>query len=215
MQSARASIDAAKDPLYRGLGALPLAMALSAEGQADQVLELCRQWLTFHEANGGLYFAAQLRPFHHSASIAKGHLSDGLRGLLSGIEDAKTRRMLSCAFFGELNLMAVLASVARGDARPSLGVLARNPWFVFTQAPFAARKAAALIEHLRAELPRRQQAGYLFYVDLYEAMLCAAQRKNARARECLQRVRQYLLDAGIEQVPARVAALEAELDARG
>jgi hypothetical protein len=94
-------------------------------------------------------------------------------------------------------------------------VLARNPWFVFTQAPFAARKAAALIEHLRRELPRRHQSGYLWYCDLYEAMLCAAQGKNALARECLQRFKQYLLEAGIEQVPAQVAQIEAELDARG
>ena len=72
-----------------------------------------------------------------------------------------------------------------------------------------------MIERLRIELPRRQQAGYLSYVDLGEAMLCAAQRNSARSRECLQRYRQYLFDAGIEQVPARVAEIEAELDARG
>jgi hypothetical protein len=215
MASARASIDAAKDPLYQCLGAVPLVQALLAEGRSTEVLDLCKQWLPYFETNGALYLATQLRPVYHAASIAQGRLSDGLRSLQAGIEEAKTKQLFGSALFGELNLMGVVVSVACGGARPPLGVLARNPWFVFTQAPFAARKAAALIDHLRTELPRRHQSGLLFYVDLYEAMLCSAQGKSARARECLQRVKKYLLDAGIEQVPSQVASLEAEIDARG
>jgi hypothetical protein len=212
---ARAAMDAAKDPFYQSIIANPLASALLVEGRFADVLALCRQWLPYFETNANHSQAAYLRAYYHAASIADGCLSNGLRGLQAGIADAQAGERLLGVTGGELLLMSVLVSVARGGARPPLGVLARNPWFVFTQAPFAARKAAALIEHLRAELPRRQQAGYLFYVDLYEAMLYAAQRKSGRARECLQRYRQYLLDAGIEQVPAQVAQIEAELEARG
>ena len=215
LASARACIDAAKDPHYQSLGAVQLAAGLLASRQPDQVLEVCGQWLPYFQSNGNLWNAAQLEPFNHAASMMQGRLSDGLRNLHTAIAKAKAAGHLQNATLGEIVLMTVLVSVARGGARPPLGVLVRNPWFVFTQAPFAARKAAALIEHLHVELPRLQQAGYLPLVDLYEAMLCAAQRNSARSRECLQRYRQYLLDAGIEQVPARVTELEAELDAPG
>jgi tetratricopeptide (TPR) repeat protein len=94
MASARASIDAAKDPLYQSLGALQLASAFLVEGQPDQVLELCRQWLPYFEANGALHFAMQLRPQYHAANLMQGDLSDGLRGLQADIEAAKARRLL-------------------------------------------------------------------------------------------------------------------------
>jgi class 3 adenylate cyclase/tetratricopeptide (TPR) repeat protein len=214
VEGARAAMDAAKDPFYKSMNANPLASALMVEGRFAEVLDLCRQWLSYFETNANRSQAAYLRAYFHAARIADGDLSEGLRGLLAGIADTKARQQLLGVTAGELTHMIVLVLVACKGARPRLGVLARNPWFVFTQVPFAAGKAAALIEHLRIELPRRHQSGYLPYVDLYEALLCVAQGKSARARECLQCYRQYLHNAGIVQVPAPVAKIEAEIAAR-
>ena len=85
-------------------------------------------------------------------------------------------------------------------------------WFIFTQAPFAARKARRLIERLRAEAEQKDLRGFLGLIDLCEGRLLAHQGKQAQAREALERIRRFLAAAGVEHVPAPVAALAAEIE---
>jgi hypothetical protein len=105
-------------------------------------------------------------------------------------------------------------SIARMDVKPPLSALVRNPWFVFTQAPFAARKARALIERLRADLPAMNLSGMFGLVDLCDARLLLHQGKIADARDRLERIQCRLREAGIEHLPATVTALIAEIERR-
>ena len=61
-----------------------------------------------------------------------------------------------------------------------LSALVLNPWFIFTQAPFAARKARVLIERLRVDLPAMNLSGMLGLIDLTDARLLVHQGKRAR-----------------------------------
>lgn len=49
-------------------------------------------------------------------------------------------------------------------------------------------------------------------LDLCEGRLLVHQRKKAQARVCLERIQRRLHEAGIEHVPAPVAALAAEIE---
>jgi hypothetical protein len=135
-----------------------------------------------------------------------------MRGTLDAIRDARDKGFGEGVFSLEIFLLLTYASIARFDVRPSLGAILRNPWFVFTQAPFAARKARALIERLRAQADAQGMRGYLGLIDLGEGRLLAHQGKRAQARATLERIRRRLMEAGVEHVPAPVAALAAEID---
>ena len=95
-----------------------------------------------------------------------------------------------------------------------LSALVLNPWFIFTQAPFAARKARGLIERLRVDLPAMNLSGMLGLIDLSDARLLVHQGKRAEARDLVERIKRRLLDAGIEHVPGPVMALAAEVERR-
>lgn len=175
-------------------------------------LDLCSKWLPFFERNTNRWFGQMMRPVRDAANVASGRMSEGLRALQAGIADSQARDMWSAATIGEIAMLGVYVSVACQDVKPSFGALVRNPWFVFTQAPFAAHKALALIERLRIDLPERNSDGSLGGVDLCDGRLHVRQGKTVQARECLERVRRRLRDAGIDHVPAPVAALAAEIE---
>jgi hypothetical protein len=116
------------------------------------------------------------------------------------------------AFISEVFLALAYVAIARRDTAPALGAIVRNPWFVFTQAPFAARKARRLIERLRAEAEQKELRGFLGLIDLGEGRLLARQGKKTQARAVLERIRRFADTAGVEHVPAAVAALAAEIE---
>ena len=109
--------------------------------------------------------------------------------------------------------MPATMPLALMDVKPSVGALIRNPWFVLTQAPFAARRARALIERLRAEAVAKELNGMLNMVDLCDARLRAHQGKPGQARECLDRIESRLRDAGIDHVPVALQKAAAEIEA--
>jgi hypothetical protein len=113
----------------------------------------------------------------------------------------------------EVFLLHTYVTIARRDVKPTVGSLIRNPWFVFTQAPFAARKARQLIDRLRIDCELKNTRGYLGLVDLFEGRLLAHQGKKQQAKEVVERIRCRLDEAGIESIPAPVAELMAEISA--
>lgn len=66
------------------------------------------------------------------------------------------------------------------------------------------------VARLRAEAGQKDLRGFHGLIDLCEGRLLAHQGKKAQAREVLQRIRRRLDEAGVEHVPAPVAALAAE-----
>ena len=211
---AEAGIASAKDPLFRSGAGLAKAVALLVDLRGEAALQTCREWLPYFESNGNGWFGQQLRQTQAAAELACGRLSTGLRNYLAGLGELHGTGLLGTTALIETFLVLLYASVARLDVKPTLGALLRNPWFVFTQAPFAARKARALIERLRVELPAKNMSGMLGLIDLCDGRLLVHQGETAQARECLGRITRRLRDAGIEHVPAPVAALAAEIERR-
>ncbi len=73
-------------------------------------------------------------------------------------------------------------------------------------------KARRMIARLRAEAEQKDLRGFLGLIDLGEGRLLAHQGKTAPAREVLARICRFLDAAGVEHVPAPVAALAAEIE---
>lgn len=202
----------AKDPLFRATLAGVASLALLAGGEVDTAFELSGEWLARCERDGNRWTGGQLGVAHSAASVARGRLSDGLRRLRAVTAEMRRDGMVSSASIGEQALLNVYTAVACRDAKPGLDVLLRNPWFVITQAPLAARKAQALIDRLRAEWGAGQAGGLLIGVDLCAARLSAHQGRAAEARSCLQRVCEGLRRAGVEREPTAIAALAAQVE---
>ena len=102
------------------------------------------------------------------------------------------------AMGSDVFLLHTYVTIARRDVKPTISSLIRNPWFVFTQAPFAAQKARRLIDRLRIECEEKNTRGYLGLVDLFEGRLLAHQGKKLKAKEVVDRIRCRLNEAGVE-----------------
>jgi class 3 adenylate cyclase/tetratricopeptide (TPR) repeat protein len=209
---AQMGMHAAKDPTFRAANALFRALALAVDRRFEDAARVSDDWLPHLEQNENYWFGQPVRAVRVSVDLASGQLSSGMRGLLDAIRSYREGSWEASAFFAEVFLLLTYVSIARLDVIPTLGALLRNPWFVFTQAPFAARKARRLIERLRAEADQKDLRGFHGLIDLCEGRLLAHQGKKAQAREVLERIRRRLDEAGVEHVPAPVAALAAEIE---
>jgi hypothetical protein len=174
---------AAKDPLFRAGNHALRSMALLSMGQVGLALELSGECLPYLERNENRWFALQMAPVCDAAEVANGQMSAGMRRLVGGLRRADATGSVASGSFAAFNLLATYVSVACAKAKPPLGVLLRNPWFVLTQAPFAARKARSLIDHLRAVITEQARYGSRIMVDFYDARLRVCRHNKAEARE--------------------------------
>lgn len=213
--AAEAGVASAKDPLFRAMNAFGLAGALLGAGQDEAALDVCNEWLPYLERNRNDLFGMCLRRCRAVLKLKRGQLSEGFRELLADLGDQRARGMVGAAALSECSLLGIYTAMACSDAKPRLGPLLRNPWFVFTQAPFAARRARVLIERLRVEFAQWGGHGLLGMVDLCDAQLLVREGKTAQARECLERIEQRLREAGIEDQSAPLKALAAQIRRRG
>ena len=211
--AAQMGIDAAKDPNFAAFGAVFRSGALANDQRFEEATRLLDEWLPYLERNENYWFAQPAKGNRTAIGLASGQLSDGMRGMLAAIRGYRERGWELSVFFSEVFLMLTYVSIARRDTAPALGAIVRNPWFVFTQAPFAARKARRLIERLRAAAEQKDLRGLLGLIDLGEGRLLSHQGKKAEARAVLERIRRFLAAAAVEHVPAQVAALAAEIEA--
>jgi len=90
----------------------------------------------------------------------------------------RNRGYVLSAGISEATLIATYVVIAWGEGTATLGMLLRNPWFVLTQAPFAARKARLLIDRLPARFEQEGMRGSLAMIDLGEGRLLVHQRKK-------------------------------------
>lgn len=96
-----------------------------------------------------------MRQVRAAAELAHRRLSDALRDFLTGNRDLQAKGVEANAAFSDGFLLPTQVSIARLDVKPTLGALAGNPWFVFTQAPFAARSPTAASDDPRSGSIRR------------------------------------------------------------
>ena len=210
--AAQAGIDASGDPTFASACALARATALGADLRFEAAAEVADEYLPDLLRNEDHWVGQPMRAARICADFGSGRLSKGMRDMLAVTRDARARGYAEALFFYEVYLALTYVSIARVDVRPSLRAIVFNPWFVVTQAPFAARKAGILIERLRAEADSRGVRGFLGLIDLAEGRLLAHQGKKARARATLERIRLRLREAGVDHVPSPVAALAAEVE---
>ncbi|MBI1814211.1 MAG: AAA family ATPase [Deltaproteobacteria bacterium] len=209
---AQMGMDAAKDPTYRTFNAVFRALALVTDLHFEEAGRLIDDVLPYLQENENYWFGQAAKTVRASVDLLSGHLSSGMRGVFDSIRSFGEHGWEPAVHTTETFVLVVYVYAARRDITPPLGALIRNPWFVFTQALFAARKARRLIERLRAEANERNLRGMHGLIDLCEGRLLAHQGKKAQAREVLERIRRRLAEAGVEHVPAPVAALAAEIE---
>lgn len=209
--ASKAGVDAAKDPLFRVANALIQSLALAADMRIDEAQEVCQAWQPYLQRNENRWFGLMMSQVRASTDLAHGDLSSGFRALLAGLDACRARQMVSITSLAEVFLALTYVSISRMDIKPSLVAVARNPWFVLTQAPFAASRAGNLIMRLRGELKEKDLSGMRGLVDLAEARLIGHQGRKSEAREVIQRIRKSLEDADVDPNPAPVKAIFAEV----
>jgi len=153
-----------------------------------------------------------MRQVKACVDLVRGDLSNGFRCLLLGPAMARAQGVPASVALLEMCLLMTLVSVARLDIKPSARALLLNPWFVFTQAPFAGHRARALIAKCRTEAEGLNFRGLLGLIDLCEARLLAHKGRRAAARKVLDCLRERLQRAGVDPSPAPVRELAAEID---
>ena len=164
-QVTSAGIDAAKDPLFRSANALILSLALAADMSIDETLSVCEVWQPYLQRNENHWFGLLMSQVRACMRLAQGELSNGFRVLLAGPEACRARQMMSVTSLVEAFLALTYVSISRMDIKPSISAVVRNPWFIVTQAPFATRRAVAVITRLRGELEQKDLGGMLGLVD--------------------------------------------------
>jgi len=209
---AQVGIDVAKDPAFRAWNALYLMTAFLADARYEAADPVIADYLPYLERNQNYWLGQSVRGCRAGVDLAAGQLSSGMRRALASTRSLQEVGNEGSAYFTEVFNMLTYVSTARRDMTPTFGALLRNPWFVFTQAPFAARTGRRMIDRLRAEAAQKDLRGFLGLIALGEGRLLAHQGKKAEAREVLERIRRFLEAAGVEHVPAPVAALAAEID---
>lgn len=206
---------ASRDPLFEASTAWTAACGHLLNLNAPDAVELAQAWLPYLEDNENRWVGLQTQMTQASVNVATGNYSHGSRQYLEVLRKARAGGMQTTAsIMGETLLIVMFVSIARMDIKPTIISLLGNPWFVFTQAPFAARKANALIVKVRNLCEAKGITGPLNLVDYSEGRLLIHQGKVAGATECLNRIRSRLRNAGIEQDPAPVEALAEEIARR-
>ena len=212
--AAQAAADTAKDPVFWATGAGYLAFALAGVGRTEEARRCCERLIPDMKRHERQWIAQYLCQSHAMADLGQGSLSKGLRDYRHGLRVISERGYLVGKATADNGLLSIYTGVACGDGKVAFRTLLRNPWFVFTQAPFAARWARALIQRLRVELVERNAAGFMCNVDLCDGRMLLRQGKLLEARQCLDWILSRLQQAGIDHIPAPIAVLVAELEQR-
>ena len=205
-------IEASRDRLYGACLATLNACALATDLRFVEAARVVDVWLPYLEQCENHQLGSILSSIRAGVDMIAGQLSSGMRRFIASIQTFRDGNQGILAILFEISLALTYVSIARRDVTPKLGSLLRNPWFVFTQALFAERKAKRLIDLLHTEVESRDIRGLLGLIDLCEGRLLAHQRKKAQAALCLERIRLRLREGGIEHDPAPVAALAAEIE---
>lgn len=206
---------AAKDPSFAATNAVPLATALIASRRIDEAAAVCERWLPYLERSENVWLDMMLQAAGAAVRLARGDLSAGLRDALRSQALACERGHRSTSLFIGAFIMLTHVSIARMDLKPPLSALLRNPWFTFTQAPFAARTSRRLMAELQRDCAEFGMHGLANMLDLGQGRLLARQGRADAARVCVDRIKNRLNDAAIADQPISLSALTTEIDALG
>jgi class 3 adenylate cyclase/tetratricopeptide (TPR) repeat protein len=204
-------IRAARDPMFVAMNGVYATVALALDMRFEEARALCERYVGYLTEGGNHWFGQPMRSARDAIGMAGGNYSDGMRSGLANIELARRQSWEESAFTSKLLLLLTYVSIARRDMPPSFIALMRNPWFLLTQAPFAAGYAIRLIRRLRGQVEANGAHGFDGAIDLAEARLLAHQGRHRQARVLLDRMRERLRGLDLENEPMTLARLAAEL----
>lgn len=214
VEAAEQGMKAARDPTFVAMNAMWATLSLVVDMRFDEARALCDRYVGFLLDGGNHWFGQSMVGARHVVDMARGDYSAGMRGGLATIEWARRQGWEESRFYGEVLLLQAYVSIVRREPPPRTGHLLANPWFVATQALFAAQHARRLLLRLRAEASSAGLHGFDGLLDLAEARLLAHQKRHAEAGLLLERMRVRLVGGGISHVPATLVRLESEIVAR-
>jgi class 3 adenylate cyclase len=212
VESGRAAVDAARDPIYGAFAAYGLAAAAAAALDLDLARSVVAEWLPRAKAGGNYWASRGLEIFEGLLAVAEGDLSRGMRASLAAKVDLEQRGFTISAMQGDFAHAGLYVAIARREGtQPPLSAILRNPGFVAKHVIPARRKGRRLIDDLIARSRANGWGGLLPRIELYSAQLyeCVGDRDGS-LRE-LESVHRYLDEQQIHPVPKLVADFEALL----
>jgi class 3 adenylate cyclase len=201
----------ARDPLFASMNSLNAVIGHLLKLETKRAHQLSNPQQAYIVENENNWTGLQSQFAHAAAEMAEGNLSDGLRKFQSMNASLPDRGMMATDAMSSALLVCLYTTIARFDIIPSAAQLATNPWFVFTQAPLAIPKTRTLSNRVRSQAAQSGSTGVTLMIDFSEARLLARMQRKKKAARLLKLVQDGLRAAGVEQDPAAVKELAAQL----
>ena len=179
------SITIAVDPFHHVAGKLLLSMSYGLAGQFQEAEDAAHEVVNFSEIFGCEIWEAPARMTLGGVSIAKGHMSKGVKM----IEDARELfRKAGNRYFlarSEQVLGKAFLKMVEGGKETKLSTLIKNFGFLLKNVPFAGKKAE---DHFNKAIETAREIGFdgiLGETKLNLGMLHKAKGRTERAKECI------------------------------
>ena len=185
IECAQKSITIAVDPFHHVAGKLLLSMSYALAGQFQEAEDAAHEIVNFSEIFGCEIWEAPARMTLGGVSIAKGHMSKGVKM----IEDARELfRKAGNRYFlarSEQVLGKAFLKMVEGAKETKLSTLIKNFGFLLKNVPFAGKKAE---DHFNKAIETAKEIGFdgiLGETKLGLGMLHKAKGRTERAKECI------------------------------
>jgi hypothetical protein len=207
------ALEIGADPVYRGVAEQYLGNFLVDAGELEAARKVIEPSLRIAEKNGIVIWTLTHRMGLSLVLLGEGELTKGADQLEAVKRAAAETGSSYFTTLVALSEASVYARIATGEAKGSIGVMVRNPGFVFGRARKASQTArdalAKLSENLSPDLE-----GLRFMIEFEFAKLLIKRKERDEARKHIEKAIAFLqpLGDGVGMRDAR--ALLATLDAK-
>jgi len=185
IESFQKAVQISADPFYTQMPRCILGFSYVYNGQLQEAEEELREVVAYSEDFGCESLGTPAQMALAGISIAKGHMSQGLKTLEEGIRRCLENERKSCYALFQRNLGEVYLAIVERKGPISLSAMAKNIGFMVKNVPFASKKAE---DHLNESIKAAKEIGAkstLGQACLDLGFLHRANGQRDQARECI------------------------------
>ena len=213
IKDAERARDAAVDPFYKSFIEPFVGLFLASAGQYAASKAVTDSGLRFTEDRGIFSLTLQHRLSEALVLLGEGELSRGMDQLEEIKREAHELDWGWLHTVARLNEAVVYARIASGEAKTSIGAMARNLSFVIGRARGASRTAREALASLSEDLSPDLES-LRFIIEFEFAKLLIKRKERDEARRHVQKAIAFLQPLGDSVGMRNARALLATLDAR-
>jgi tetratricopeptide (TPR) repeat protein len=215
IESCQKGVQISADPFYTQMPRLMLGLSYLCNGQLQEAEKELREVVAYSNDFGCEAVGTPAQVSLAGISMAKGHMSQGLKTLEEGIRRCLENGSRSCYALFQCILGEVYLQIVERKEPISLSTMAKNISFIVKNVPSASKKAEDhLVESIKTarEIGAKSTLGQA-YLDL--GFLHRANGKRDQARECLSAAIQVFEQCEAEVYLKRAKEALENLDKEG